>query len=327
VPGFNRVADIELVAVANRTRASSEAAAAEHDIPEICGTWQDLIARDDLDIVVIGTYPYTHREMTAAALEAGKHVFCQARMALDFADAKVMFDHARQHDRVVGLCPVPIGMKVDRTITRMLREGALGDVHLVRVQGMADAYLDPEAPMNWRKDECLSGLNMLTLGMYVEVIHRWFGWTQAVSATTQTFVPERVDETGERRTVRIPDQILFNTEQEGGFPVQYVISAAVKNGTDAIEIYGTKKTLRYELPSDVLYEVGEGGALKPVTISPEDAYDVETWRVEEDFVAAIREGKDYHPNLEDGLRYMQVVQAVYDSAESGGVVRLVDPTG
>jgi len=46
----------------------------------------------------------------------------------------------------------------------------------------------------------------------------------------------------------------------------------------------------------------------------EEAYDVENWCVEQDFIDAIRIGTPYHPDFEDGLRYMAVVQAVYKSA-------------
>ncbi|NIA14622.1 MAG: hypothetical protein GWP08_11130 [Nitrospiraceae bacterium] len=49
---------------------------------------------------------------------------------------------------------------------------------------------------------------------------------------------------------------------------------------------------------------------------------VETWRVERDFIDAIRTGAEYHPNFEDGMRYTQVVQAVHDSSAQGQAVQL-----
>jgi len=261
--------------------------------------------------------------VTLAALEAGKHVFCQARMAMNYPEAKEMYDRARQTDRVTMLCPVPFGLSIDATIARLLREGYLGEVRLVRVQGFADAYASPDAPMNWRKDHRLSGLNMLTFGMYVEVVHRWFGWTRSVSAHMDTYVAERTDETGARVRVQIPDQILLNTATAGGVPVQYTLNAAVYHGHDAIEIYGSNATLRYDVNQDVLTGAQAGeSSFGPIPIAPENAYDVTNWRVERDFVDAIREGKEYHPNFEDGMRYMQVVQAAYDSAEQGTVVVL-----
>ena len=209
VPGLKRIPGVEIVAVANRSRASSERAAAEFGIPEICEDWRELVARPDLQAVFIGTWPYMHREVSLAALDAGKHVFCQARMAMNAAEALEMVRRARALDLVAALCPVPFGLKYDRVVARMLREGELGEIRLVQAASLAGAYADPATPMNWRKDHRLSGLNMHTLGMYVEVMHRWFGWTAEASAQTQTFAPERVDETGARVEVRIPDQILL----------------------------------------------------------------------------------------------------------------------
>ena len=52
--------------------------------------WADLVALPDLDVIWIGTPPYLHSAVTVSALEAGKHVFCQARMSMDLAEAEEM---------------------------------------------------------------------------------------------------------------------------------------------------------------------------------------------------------------------------------------------
>ena len=62
--------------------------------------------------------------------------------------------------------------------------------------------------------------------------------------------------------------------------------------------------------------VGEA-ALRPIEVPPELA---RPWTVEADFIAAIREGAPVEPSFADGLRYMEFTEAVYRSAESGGVV-------
>jgi len=317
VPGLRRIEGVEIVAVSNRSRASSEAAAREFNIPVVCDAWQELVRRDDIDAVLIGTWPYMHRELSIAALRAGKHVFCQARMAMNFQEAKEMRDCAAASGRVAMLCPVPIGLSIDAAIARLLREGYLGEVRLVRVQSFSSAYADPDAPMNWRKDHRLSGLNTLTLGMYIEVMHRWFGWTRAVSAHTDIFTPERIDAAGQRTKVQVPDQILFHTEMRAGFPIQYAFSGVVFHGTDEIEVHGSKATLRYGVAADILLGARAGESFGPVPIAPQDTYDIKNWRVEQDFISAIRHRTEYHPNFDDGLRYMQVIQAVFDSATSG----------
>lgn len=323
VPGFRRIADCELRAVVNRSRASSERAAREFGIPEVCDSWEQLAARDDVDLVVIGTWPYLHCEASVAALEAGKHVFCQARMARDFSEAKRMLAAAQASDRAAGLCPVPIGLSVDAVIARLLAEGTFGAIHLVRAQHFSKAYVSPAAPMNWRKDHRLSGLNMGTLGMYFEVIHRWFGPTRRMQAHTQTFVEERVDAEGERVRVEIPDQVLALAENEHAPAVQYAVSTVVHHGQNRIEIYGSEATAVYDVDTDTLSLAPAGGdAFQPVEARPEEHYDVNQWSVEADFVRAIREGAPYHPDFLDGARYMQAVEAVYDAAKQGRIVEL-----
>ena len=321
-PGLRQIPGVEMLAVSNRTRESSERAAQDFCIPNICDSWVQLVARPDIDAVVIGTWPYMHYPMTLAVLDAGKHVFCQARMAMNALEAQVMYDKARDTNLIAMLCPVQIGLRIDAAVKRLLSEGAVGDVRLIRVQSFSSAYADAETPMNWRKDHRLSGLNALTLGMYIEVIHRWFGWTRAVCTSTQIFAPERIDATGERVHVLIPDQFLIHTELQCGVPVQYTITGCVRGGADAIEIYGDAGAMRYEVERETLQRWVEGKGFVDIELPEEELYDVAHWRVERDFVDAIREGKEYHPNFEDGYRYMQVIQAVYDSADSQGWIML-----
>ncbi len=315
IPGFQKIGDVELVAVANQHRASSEQAAKDFHIPRICDSWEELVAMDDLDAIVIGTWPYLHHPVSIAALNQGKHVFCQARMAMNYAQAQEMHAAAQDADKVTMLCPVPIGLSIDQTIARLLREETLGDIHLVCVQSFSDAWTNPDTSVTWRKDHRLSGLNMHTLGMYAEVLHRWFGPTRSVCAHADTFTPARKDANGDLVDIQIPDQLLFHATMPNNITAQYTLSTAVKFGRDTIDIYGTKASLHYDVVDDLLFFRGDGYDLETVPIFPEDAYDVTNWRVEADFIHAIRNNRPYHPNFEDGLRYMQVVQAVHDSAQ------------
>ncbi|MGG7380572.1 Gfo/Idh/MocA family oxidoreductase, partial [Escherichia coli] len=72
--------------------------------------WPALVALPDIDIVWIGTPPYMHSAVTVSALEAGKHVFCQARMSNDRAEAEEMLTASRRFPKqVTMLCPPPYG--------------------------------------------------------------------------------------------------------------------------------------------------------------------------------------------------------------------------
>lgn len=322
VPGFRALPNVEIVAVVNRGPDSSRDAAEELGIPEIAESWTEIIARDDIDAVVIGTWPYMHHPVSIAALAAGKHVLCQARMAMNYREACEMKAAADQAGKVAMVCPVPIGLSIDATIARLLRDGMLGELRLVRVQGLYDTFVKPEALMGWRKDHRFSGLNALTLGMYVEVIHRWFGPTAHVAAFTNTFVNRRVDTAGQATAVHIPDQLLVNTRLQSGLDVQYTLSGAVADGRDRIEIHGTEAAMVYDVTDDALFYLTDGRTAMPVQSRPEERYDLNHWDVEARFVRAIRDGVTARPDFTDGCRYMQVVQAVYDSAETERTIHL-----
>src|SRR5712692_7645066 len=142
LPALRAVEGVELVAVCNRSRESGEAVAREWAIPVVMTDWQALVARPDLDAVFIGTWPYTHAEMSIAALETGKHVFCQARMARNVAEARQMPAAAERHPgQVAMLCNgMPNGAQGDRLIRHLLRQGYLGELREVHVTNFSSAY-------------------------------------------------------------------------------------------------------------------------------------------------------------------------------------------
>ena len=92
-PGLQKQPGVEVVAVANRSRESGERAAREFGIPHrwrITG-WE-IVEDAAIDAVCIGTWPYLHAPVTIAALEEGKHVLCEARMAMNATQGHEMLD-------------------------------------------------------------------------------------------------------------------------------------------------------------------------------------------------------------------------------------------
>src|SRR5436309_4021640 len=177
LPGLKRNTDVEIVAVSNSTYESGENFCNEN-CPQATPmrNWADLLALPDLDIIWIGTPPYMHSAVTISALEAGKHVFCQARMSMDLAEAEEMLATSKRYPELVTmLCPQPFGLRGDLFIKKLLADNFIGKVHDVRLQSFTSTYLNPEAPAHWRQKIEISGLNVLTLATYVEVLQRWLG--------------------------------------------------------------------------------------------------------------------------------------------------------
>src|SRR3954471_3241124 len=111
IPGLRAVEGVEIVAVCNRRPASTAAAAREFGIPRTFDDWRDLVADPDVDAVVIGTWPYLHCPVTLAALEAGKHVLTEARLAMNAAEARLMSEAASKHPHLVAqVVPSPFGL-------------------------------------------------------------------------------------------------------------------------------------------------------------------------------------------------------------------------
>ena len=94
IPGLQAIEEVEIVSVANRTIESARRVAREFGIPKVFDHWEDLVMARDLDAVVIGTWPNLHCAVTLAALDAGKHVLCEARMARNAKEARAMWQAA-----------------------------------------------------------------------------------------------------------------------------------------------------------------------------------------------------------------------------------------
>jgi predicted dehydrogenase len=127
-----------------------------------------------LDAVCIGTWPYRHREFTLAALAAGKHVLCEARMAMDATEAEDMLAASCTTLARVSV-PAPFDFRLGPTVARMVAEGQLGDILEAAVTMLNGSGLDAAAPIHWRNRAEYSGHNVMTFGIYAEVIQRWLG--------------------------------------------------------------------------------------------------------------------------------------------------------
>src|SRR5260370_41687827 len=97
LPALKKNPDVEIVAVSNSTYESSEKFCKEN-CPSATpmANWADLLALQDLDIICIGTPPYMHSAVTISALAAGQHVFCQALMSRDLAEAEEMLSASKR---------------------------------------------------------------------------------------------------------------------------------------------------------------------------------------------------------------------------------------
>ncbi len=184
IPGFQKLSGIDFVAVANRTKESGERVAKEFGIRKVYADWRELVRAPDIDAVCIGTWPNMHPEITVAALEAGKHVLCEARMAMSAAAGRPMLEASRRAPHLVAqLVPAPHTLEVDSTLKSLLAEGYAGEVLAVELQAAQGRFVEPDAPLHWRQDITLSGHNVLNMGIWYEAMMRWLGPARRVTVT------------------------------------------------------------------------------------------------------------------------------------------------
>ena len=322
IPGFQKVEGLEIVAVANRSVESGRAIADQFDIPRVYGSWQELLEDDDINAVCIGTWPYMHKTMTIAALESGKHVLTEARMANTAEEAKAMLEASRKYpDLVCQLTPTSTTYKIDRIIQRLVSEGFLGELLSVEVQALQNRFADFGGDLHWRHDRELSGYNTLNIGAAYESMMRWFGRGTNVMAMSKIHVPYRRNSKGELVSVSIPDHVDILYELANNAQVHMRMSATTGHSTgNQMWFYGTEGTIYIDQQQNVFGgRLDEDGLSEIANPLESQAY----YRVEEEFSNAIRgvEQITMVP-FETGVHYIEWSEAVSRSAQTRKMVAL-----
>ncbi|MBK8092327.1 MAG: Gfo/Idh/MocA family oxidoreductase [Verrucomicrobiaceae bacterium] len=319
MPGLRAIPGVTITRVCNRSTQSAAAFCAEH-APEaqVTADWGDVCAAEDVDVVWIGAHPYLHADATCLALANGKHVFTQARMAANLAEAQLMWEASMRHsDQVTAICPAPHGMKGGEMIKKLLAEGAIGTPHQLLLHSFSDAWLDATAPAHWRQREELSGIQILTLGIYTEVLQRWLGHITEVEARGQVVTAMR-----DGYEVQIPDFVNVMARFRSGVEAVMLFSGVAAHApSDKLWIHGSEGSLSYDFVSDELCVGKRGGKLESISIPTELQ---RSWTVEKDFIAAVRDPRAPRPtpSFVEGMCYMRVVDAVWHAMSSGAAIEL-----
>ncbi|MBI1357738.1 MAG: gfo/Idh/MocA family oxidoreductase [Acidobacteria bacterium] len=330
-PGLRLCEDVKIVAVAD----PDAEAAASLKAPEIHADYRELLARPDVDAVVIAVPNNQHREIALAALAAGKHTLCEKPLAMNAAEAEEMLE-AAQKSGVIHMTAFTYGFTPSaRYLTHLVRQGELGEIRSVRA-----AYLMALSKhlLGWRSRRELAGSGVLgDIGSHlIHIVLELAGDIKTLSARQKDF---RKDPTSD-----VEDWIAFLAEFENGACGTFEISRVCPGrGADVtedmfIEIYGTKGGAVFSMQEPRALQVCLGARadepanqLERVQI-PQDWWKLpgaprhvsegdprwsyrfdQAWR----FVSAIREGAAPEPSFEAGLRTQRVLDAALASAASG----------
>ena len=323
IPGFAAIEGVENVSVANRSRESSQRVADEFGLSTVYDSWEDLIDADDTNAICIGTWPYMHKTLVLASLAAGKHVLTEARMTMNSADAREMLEASLAYpDLVTQIVPAPHTLKVDSTIRDMISDGYFGDVLSADITVHQGDFVDYDSGLHWRHNRDLSGNNIMQMGIWYEAIMRWFGPAAAVSAVGRVNVKQRQGWDGGLAYITIPDHVEILIEFASGPVARLRVSTVTGLApADGVWIFGSEGTVHVDSGSMTVRGGRRGDSeLAEIDIPAEKQGD---WRVEEEFVNAIRGIEPVtHTNFYDGVRYMEFTDAVTISIQTGERVTL-----
>jgi len=320
-PRFRAIPGVELVAVANQTPESSRRAAERLGIGRTYGSWSELIEDDEVDAVLVGTWPYLHAPIAIAALYAGKHVLTEARMATDGEAAAAMADAALDNPSLVAMVvPASFSLWADRAIGRILGDGTIGRLLAVRVTWDGGSGTDPGEWWRWQRR--YSGNNVMALGILYEAMARWLGHAEWVTAEAQVVTPRKPAPGGVLVPTDVPDHLVAVAGFAGDVTATIEMSTVTLRGTGIhASFVGTDGTLEADFGTATLGVRRHGAArARPVTIQEDER---DEWRAERDFVAAVRGEKAVElTDFETGRRYMEFVDAVHASNRDGQRIAL-----
>lgn len=112
-----------------------ERVSAEFEIPHIYSDVRELLKRDDIVAVDICLHNNLHRPFTVAALEAGKHVYCEKPIAGTYIDGKEMVDRAGECGRMLHIQLSTLYKKETKAAKTLIEGGQLGRIYHARSTG------------------------------------------------------------------------------------------------------------------------------------------------------------------------------------------------
>ncbi|GLY96937.1 Gfo/Idh/MocA family oxidoreductase [Actinoplanes sp. NBRC 103695] len=182
----------ELAAVGSRTQASADAFAERHGFARAHGSWADLAADPEVDVVYVATPHAQHEAAALECLRAGKAVLCEKPMTLDLASSALLVQEARAHGAFLMEAMWMRCNPVILEIAQLVEDGHIGRVKAIH----ADFGLQgPFEPTHRLRAPELGGGALLDLGVYpIHFAHLFLGAPASVQSWAQ-LTPEGVDET------------------------------------------------------------------------------------------------------------------------------------
>jgi predicted dehydrogenase len=301
-------------------------AAAEPWGADAYASYEQVIERADVDVVLVATPEFAHREQVVAAAQAGKHVLCEKPMAPALEDADAMIAACAAagvrlmigHSRRFTLRYLRVRAAIDR--------GDIGSVRLVR-----ENERRPRSPAgtggywaggHWTGDPARSAGAALTNGIHETDLMRWFTGAEPVAVAAE----HRVTVPGNQG---VPDFLTCTVQfANGAIGATEIVNAAPAGypSYHQLELYGTEGAIRSrDHESNVLTEYHDQRAEFPgaqdVLLHDADAYT----REHAAFLAALRDDTPVPLPGEESREALRLALAAVEAATAGRTIRLTPP--
>ena len=239
-PRLEMIADVD--------EALAAKAAHQYGFAHSTGDWRKLVTDPRIDVVSITTPNTLHKEMTLAAIAAGKHVHCEKPLSPTLADSRLMVEAAEKAGVITQVGFNYIKNPLLKLARDMVAAGELGEITGFRGIHAEDYMHDPESPYSWRIDPVGGPGVIADLGSHIIGMARFLlGPIAEVSADVRTVITSRPVSRGakERKDVRVDDvaRILVNFARGCGGTIEANWIATGRKMQLGFELTGEKGSL------------------------------------------------------------------------------------
>ncbi|MEU9212173.1 Gfo/Idh/MocA family oxidoreductase [Streptomyces sp. NPDC048415] len=304
---------------------------------------EQLVTQPDIDVVAVTVKVPHHRQLVAAALAAGKAVYCEWPLGRDLDDARAMAALAAEQG-----VPTVVGLQARQApaiefVQELLRDGYVGEVLSTTMVGLSMPGDVVGRPNAYTLDK-VNGANLLTIsvGHSLDILNHVLGEFAELSAVSDLRRPLiTIEETGEQIVKTAADHVAVIGSLTSGATASIHIREAVAGGTGFLwEINGTEGTLR--ITADAAHPqifpltvAGAHGPSEPAELATPAAL-TQKWpaltglqgtpaynvgRAYAAFAADIDNGTHTVPDFADAVRRHEVIAAIERSAASGERVK------
>lgn len=239
-PAFNLVDNSSLVAVMRRNAQLAEDYARRHNVPKWYHSADELINDSDINTVYVATPPDTHAEYAIKAMQAGKPVYVEKPMALNYSECLRMLKVSEETNIPLFVAYYRRALPGFLKVKTLVEEGRIGEVHTINIQ-LYKALSDDEFKGNpgWRvKPEISGGGHFVDLASHqLDYLDYLFGPVTGVKST--------VSNNSGLYAAEDTVSAIFTFDKNISCTGSWCFSSAKENNRDSIEIIGSKGAIQF----------------------------------------------------------------------------------